>query len=228
MTSEENMKARKAKAMMFKRPALASCNYEFIQSELEEISEACDEVRYFIEQDEDTLLQALGNDEEAEWEFKMAFADLSGSCYNLISALWDCCETTDDFNDCTVALIGNRYDLVGYDAYEEDYFSLTSYESRLAETEAGKRLMRKTKADMLSSIGQAMGILLSYYDIRQKYDYLKAALDVLRDQNVSILKQLKEIETMYDKATEDGWSNYEYATKFKDLCDALPDRMWIE
>ena len=229
MTRSEDMRARKAKALMFKRPALASCNYEYIDSELSEISEACDEVRYFVEQDEDTLLQALGDDEEAEWEFRMAFSDLSCSCEQLISALWECCETTEDFNDCTVALIGNRYKLVGYDSYEEDYFSLTSYESGLAETEAGKRLMRKTKSEMISSIGQAMGILISFLDIRQKYDYLNAAFDVLRDQNTSVLKQIKEIETLYEEATEDGWYDWKDSVRqFNKLCDALPDRMWVE
>ncbi|MGN0999736.1 MAG: hypothetical protein ACI4PO_09310 [Faecousia sp.] len=229
MTTTEEMKARKAKNLMFKRPALASCNYEDIDRELDEISEACDEVRYFVEQDEDTMLQALGDDEDAEFEFRMAFCDLSYACDQLRTALWECGETTEDFNDCTVALIGNRYELVGYDSYEEDYFSLTSYEAKLAETEAGKRLMRKTKADMIASIGQALGILISFLDIRQKYDYLKAAFDVLRDQNVSVIKQIKEIESLYEKCDDDGWYEWKDSVRhFNELCESLPDRMWIE
>lgn len=225
----EDIKKQRAMALRYKRPALASCNYEYIDSELSEISEACDEIRYFVEQDEDTLLQALGDDEEAEWEFRMAFIDLSGSCEHLMSALWECCETTEDFNDCTVALVGSRYKLVGFDSYEEDYFSLTRYESGLAETEAGKRLMRKTKADMIASIGQAMGILLSFLDIRQKYDYLKAAIDVIRDENTSLLKQIKEIERLYEEAEEDDFRPWNDATKaFDRLLAALPDRMWVE
>lgn len=229
MLLEDDMRAKKAKNLMFKRPALASCNYEYIDDELSAISEACDDVRYFVEQDNETLMNALGDDEEAEWEFRMAFIDLSLSCEQLRNALWDCCETTEDFNDCTVALIGNRYNLVGFDSYEEDYFSLTKYESGLAQTEAGKRLMRKTKTEMIASIGQSIGILLSFWDIRQKYDYLKAAFDVILDQNVSVLKQIKEIEDLYEQCSDDGWYGWkDCVQRFNRICDALPDRMWIE
>lgn len=65
-------------------------------------------------------------------------------------------------DDCTVALIGNRYNTLGYDSEEEDYFSLTGYEQELAQTEAGKRLMRMTKAEMISTIGQCFGITLAF------------------------------------------------------------------
>ena len=74
---------------------------------------------------------------------------------------------------------------------EEDYYSLTAYDAQLAQTEAGKRLMRKTKADMLSTIGQCVGTLIAFLDLRQSYDYLKATVDILRDENTSLLKQIR-------------------------------------
>ena len=49
----------------------------------------------------------------------------------------------------------------------------------MAQTEAGKRLMRRTKADMIATIGQCLGILLAFFDLRQQYDYLKATFDIL-------------------------------------------------
>ena len=94
-----------------------------------------------------------------------------------------------EFDDATVALIGNRYNLVGYDSEEEDYFSLTSYEEGLAQTEAGKRLCRLTKTEMLSRIGWAFGLMLAFFDLRQKYDYLKATFDILRDENTSLAEK---------------------------------------
>lgn len=100
----------------------------------------------------------------------MAFADLSAKADQLQEALWD--QSFEDFyrefDDATVALIGNRYRLVGYDTDEEDYSSLTGYEQKLAQTEAGKRLCRLTKAEMLSRIGWAMGITLAFFDLRHE------------------------------------------------------------
>ena len=130
------------------------------------------------------------------------------------------------FDDCTVALIGNCYNLVGFDDYEEDYFALTSYQERLAEEEAGKRLMRKTKKEIISTIGQCVSTLLAYYDIRQRYDYLQAEFDILRNQNTALLDTIKEIEHLYDEAQSSGeWSIN--VRKFNTLLDALPQELWV-
>lgn len=225
----ENKKAEKAAMLRYKRPALASLGWEAISSELWEIQEACQDVTYYMEQGDDTLLSALGDDEEAEWEFRMAFADLDGKAEDLRSALseWD---IRDDFDDCTVALIGNRYDMLGFDDYQEDYYSLTGYDTEFAKTEAGKRLMRHTKAEIISTVGQCLGILISFLDLRQKYDYLKSAIDVLRDENTSLLKLIKEIDEAYDAAEEKGFCHtwYPEVKRFDKLLEALPDRMWLE
>lgn len=223
-----NSKAMKAKAMMYKRPALASMGYDHMISELYDIQEACTDVRWYMEQGDETLLNALGDDEEAEWEFRMAFADLDGKAYQLIERLSEDL-IQEDYDDCTVAMIGKRYDCVGFDSYEEDYFSLTRYEAGLAQTEAGKRLMRHTKAEMISTFGQCLGTLIAFLDIRQQYDYLKAAMDILRDENTSILKQIKEVEKAYEEANAVGFNTwYPEARRFNQLIKAFPDRMWIE
>jgi len=222
-------KAEKARAMAYKRPALGSMGFHAIMDELSDIQAECDEVQYWIDSEDGTLLDAFDGDTEQEWEFKMAFADLSAGCYNLLDVLYDWGDA-EDFDDCTVALIGNRYDLVGYDGYQEDYFSLTGYEAELAQTEAGKRLMRLTKAEMIAHIGQALGTLLAYYDLRQKYDYLKAAMDVLRDENHSIIQRLKDIDAAYRKAADCKW-RYEAEPlweAFERLTKDLPDRVWVE
>ena len=97
-----------------------------IMLELESIVETCDGIRYYIEQpdSDETLLNALDGDEDEAWEFRMAFADLSAQADQLQTMLYDQCfeDSYRDFDDATVALIGNRYNLVGYDGEEEDYF----------------------------------------------------------------------------------------------------------
>lgn len=219
-------KSERTRALRYKRPALMSMGFDTIMSELEKISEACDDVSYFIG-DADALIDAFdGNDEEA-YEFRFAFADLSAKCVQLSDAMYEW-EEREAFDDCTVALIGNCYEVLGFDTLEEDYCSLTRYEEELATTEAGKRLMRKTKAEMIASIGQALGTLLAFLDLRERYDYLKATIDILRDENHSILQAVKQIEEAYEKAMASPytWSNDWRA--FDRLTDLLPDRMWIE
>lgn len=199
-----------------------------MMNELYDIMEICSDVQWFVDQDDDTLLSALDGDDEAEWEFRMAFADLSGKSDRLYELIRER-QVYRTYDDCIVALIGNRYKTLGYDFIEEDYFSLTSYEEELAHTEAGKRLMRLTKAEIISTIGQCLGILISFLDVRQSFDYLKATFDILRDENASLLQIIKEIDEAYEKADEMCFHSSCPETKvFNKLLEALPERAWIE
>ena len=121
----------RTRALRYKRPALSSMGYEHIQTELEAIVEACGDVAWFAG-DIDTLTAALdGSDEEAH-EFMLACSDLSSKAGLLLEQLYEVGEydpesTARQYDNCTVALIGNRYDTVGFDTLQEDYFSLTAY-----------------------------------------------------------------------------------------------------
>lgn len=228
------IKANRTRNLRYKRPALASLGFDAIQNELDDISEACDYVHWYVDQESDVLMDALDGNEEEAWEFKMAFADLEAKVYQLREAMQDNWMWPERyyqmFDYCTVALIGNRYRTIGWDAEEEDYLSLTAYEQELAQTEAGKCLMRLTKKDMISTIGQCLGTLLAFLDLRQSYDYLKATFDILRDENKSMLQQIKAIEAAYEEACSTDWwhRKREAVDKFDRLLEALPDRAWIE
>ena len=185
--------------------------FEVLRVELDDICDACDTIHWWTDQDDETLLNALDGDDEDVWEFKMAFAHLKARADELFETIYELCRYEDDFgqtyDDCTVALIGNRYQTIGDDWFEEDYYSLTGYEQGLAQTESGKRLMRRTKAEIISIIGQCFGILIAFLDLRQQYDYLKATFDILRDENTSMLQQVKEIDAAYqalDGAEQEG------------------------
>ena len=66
---------------------------------------------------------------------------------------------------------------------------------------------------MLSTIGQCVGTLIAFLDLRQSYDYLKATFDILRDENTSLLKQIKAIETAYDAADAVDWCSWKPEVK---------------
>jgi len=207
--------------------------FEFLRVELDDIRDACDTIHWWTDQDDETLLNALDGDDEDVWEFKLAFSHLEAKADELFETIHELCRYEDDFgqvyDDCTVALIGNRYQTIGYDGFEEDYYSLTGYELGLAQTESGKRLMRRTKAEIISIIGQCFGILIAFLDLRQQYDYLKATFDILRDENTSMLQQVREIDAAYKALVTADWSaRSEAEKKFDRLLSALPDRVWVE
>ena len=235
MNNEFTAEARRSEARLkamnlrYKKPALLSIGWNELNDALYNIEEACSDVHWYLRgENEENLVAALDGDEDEAYEFKMAFADIEAKCDTLRSAIeelgWD---ASDYFDDCTVALLGRTHRLVGYDTYEEDYYALTSYESDLAETEVGKRLMKFTKADLIGKIGQCMRITLAYIDLRQQYDYLQSALDVLRGENQSILKIIKEVDAAYNEIFTEI-SNSDSERTFERLVCDLPDRVWIE
>lgn len=222
--------ADKARNLRYKRPMLSTLGFQAIQSELEEISTECDDVTYYLQQDGSVegLISALAGEEEEAYEFQLAFAELSANASRLIETLYEIYDM-EWFDDCTVAILGNRYNVIGFDTYEEDYCSLTNYEQDLATTEAGKRLMRLTKKEMISSLGQAWGIVMAFVDLRERYWNLKAVMDIIRDENAEVLAQIKQIEQLYNAANEENFSTYATATKkLNGLLDVLPSRMWVE
>ena len=228
----EKDRAYRARNLRYKRAALASMGFESILSELNDMRETCDTIQWWTDQDDETLLNALDGDDEDIWEFKMAFGDLETKADSLFETIYELSQEDhfeQTYDDCTVALIGNRYRTIGFDGFEEDYYALTSYESELAQTESGKRLMRKTKTEMIATIGQCLCILIAFLDLRQQYDYLKATFDILRDENTSLLQQMKEIDAAYEALFTADWVDRPAAEKrFDQLLATLPDRVWIE
>ena len=226
-------KADRCRSLRYKRPALAELGYRVIISRLETIQEECSEIHWAFDDDE-TLINAFDGNEDEAYEFKMMFADVESTAMRLSDALYDEFSYDDDpereFNDMSVALIGNRYNMVGYDGYEEDYSALTGYDAEIAATEAGKRVMRKTKSEMLASIGQVMGIILAFQDVQLKFDYLHATVDIFRDENISILQVIKDIETKYN-ALFDGTTRDKKQranSEFERLTAELPPKYWAE
>ena len=243
MTTKEGIiqksKAERSRNLRWRKPALAGLNYWEMSNKLDEIQEVCGDIHWAYD-DGETLINAFDGDEEEAYEFKMAFGSLECEAYQLSEALLDTfriCANDEEidgdiekaFNDCSVALLGNRFNAVGYDDFQEDYFHLANYEQGLAFTESGKRIMRKTKAEMLSLIGQTIGIILSFQNVELKYEYLKATIDIFRDNNMSVLQQIKDIEKAYKLAEEDDFNDWHESTKeFDRLISELPEKVWIE
>lgn len=220
-------KAERARALRYKKAALSALSYDLMSDELYDISSACAGIQYFMSDDE-SLVAALDGDDDDAYEFRMMFSDLSAKCEQLDEAARDS-GVRDYFDDFMVGLLGNKYNTIGFDSYEEDYFGLTRFEGELAQTESGKRIMNLTKQNILSVAGQCFGTALAFLDVRYAYDYLKATFDILKDQNISVLQTIKGIETAYSEAESENFSPYAEKTHVLErLLSALPDQIWIE
>ena len=219
--------ADKARQMRYRRPMLADLGWSEMQCLLYDIAEQCSEVHYFCS-DWDNLLAAFDGDDDAANDFTIAYSELEADVerlnevLNQIERLSDEDGAEDYYNNCTVALIGNRYELFGFDQMDEDYCSLCGYDTELAVSEAGKKLMRYTKAEIISRIGQCMGALLAFADIRSRYEHLEATMDILCGYNQAVRDAMEEINKLYEAST-DGW----YDRRFDELLKVIPDEVWL-
>lgn len=71
--------------------------------------------------------------------------------------------------------------------------------------------------------------MTAYLDLKYRYDYLSAAMQILNDEQKGILDMVKELDVAYEEADKDDWYLYGNAYKrFDKLLESVPERMWIE
>ena len=232
MVDAEETKKLKAIQMRYKKPIAKDLNLDVITEDLWNIQEECENIRWYTDSEdgEDSLVNALSGDEDEAYEFKMAFADLCAECNQMREDLEE--EWVPECFDIFFAAIGagNEFGgLLGWDSYEQDYFGIDCSAS-FAEDEAKKKLKQMTKDDLISAARQCFKVYHAYMGLRNRYDNLKAAIDILRDQNTGYLQIVKEIEKLYEEASKNVWSRDEWSKESRDwrnYTDALPPEAWI-
>ncbi len=227
MIDAEETKRRKAKNMRYKKPIVRDLNIETITTELYEIQEECENIRWYTDSEDgsDSLVNALDGDEDEAYEFKMAFADLCAECERMYYDLKE--EWIPKCFDIFFVAIGAGNmggGLFGWDFYEHDYFGI-SCSDFWAEDEAKKRLKQMTKDDLILAARQCFNIYHAYMGLRNRYDNLKAAIDILRDQNTGYLQVVKEIDRLYEEVVVEG--SWKAEREWKRYTDALPQEAWI-
>lgn len=231
MNAEETRRF-KAQQLRYKKPIVRNLNLEAITQDLWDIQEECENVRWYTDSEDgtDSLINALAGDEDEAYEFKMAFGDLCAECERMFDDLSE--EWVPECFDIffVAAGAGEIYGgLLGWDAYEGDYFGIDC-DDGYAENEAKKKLKQMTKDDLIAAARQCFKVCHAYIGLRNRYDSLKAAIDILRDQNTGYLQVVKEIEKLYEKASEDEWSRKEWSKdsrEWKRYTDTLPPEAWI-
>lgn len=228
----EEAKILKAKSLRVRKPIVKNLNIDMIRENLWNIQEACEEVRWYTDSEDgtDSLINALDGNEDEAYEFKMAFADLCAECERMemdLNEEW----VPDCFDILFVAAGAGEYEggILGWDSYEMDYLGI-SCSDVFAEDTAKKRLKQMTKDDLIAAVRQCLKVYHAYMGLQNRYDCLKAAIDILRDQNTGYLQVIKEIERLYESVSKDYWSRDEWSKEsqeWKRYTDALPQEAWI-
>lgn len=232
MIDAEATRRQKARNLRYKKPIVRDLNLDAITEDLWDIQEECENIRWYTdtEDGEDSLINALAGNEGEAYEFKMAFADLCAECDKMREDLQE--EWVPECFDIffVVAGAGSSWGgLLGWDSFEQDYFGIDFRES-FAEDEAKKKLKQMTKDDMIAAIRQCFKIFHAYIGLKNRYDNLKAAIDILRDQNTGYLQIVKEIGRLYEEMDKDYWSRGRYSKESREwerYTDALPPEAWI-
>lgn len=208
-------------------------NLDKIQEDLWNIMEECENIRWYTDSDDgnDSLINALDGDEDEAYEFKMAFADLCAECERMQEDLQE--EWIPNCFDMFFVAAGtgeNFGGLLGWDSFEGDYFGIDGTDA-WAEDEAKKKMKTLTKDELIAAARQCFKVYQSYIGLRNRYDSLKAAIDILRDQNTGFLQTIKEIERLYEAASKEQGITAKYSTEWKEFeryTDALPQEAWIQ
>ena len=225
MDKEMEARREKAKNLRYKKAAVSGLTLWEIREKLGEITEACDEVVYWMDSDDQTLIDALDGDLDDVDRFKADFAVLSADADRMNDDLYNVYVRETPFDDILVTSGIDQQrgmSLLGYDELEGDYFGIENWMRDWAEKESVKRLKRLTKEQLLEAMAQTVAITFAFLGIQSRYQDLKAAIDILRAQNKEYLDSVKLLNELHAQLW-DEWGHMDY--KVERQMDAIIQRM---
>lgn len=154
-------------------------------------------------------------------EYKEHFDELSAGAYSMLEALGDY-DLRQNWDDMTVALLGETHKVLGYDVMETDYFHMLAFEEDWAQEEAIKRIKRLSKYDMIQCFRKVMTTLVLFFDLKAAHDCLTSIVEELDERNAIFEQKSLEIDRLYRDLTPKGEAEFETALS------SLPQRMWVE
>lgn len=99
----------------------------------------------------------------------------------------------------------------------------------------GRAKWAKTKQNRLIEAAQCCFVVYqAYIGLQHRYDCIKAAMDILRDENTGYLKMVKQIEELYAKADEEtGGFKWTHGMnpalrEFDRMLENMPQEAWIQ
>ncbi len=223
---ERQQRANKAKNLRYKKAIALNMNLDGIKQWVWDTFDSLDDVTYVAQNDE-MFVEAFDGDEEEAFEFRMAFNSLA---YDLDRFRGDLNEEwiPDCFDDFFCSCAGKGEQLLGYDAVEQDYFGLRSYEASEGQKESQKRLERLTKKDLIEAAQKCFQVAVAFLGLRSRFEDLRAAVDIIRAQNDGLMHGIKAIEELYDQYSKaDYVGKFAIGDKIDAIADQMPDEVWV-
>lgn len=198
-----------SKRPMWKKSMLQTLNLSDIYEWLYEIGENGDPYGY--ESSEEGYYQ----------EYKEHFDELSAGAYMMLDALRDF-DIRENWDDMTVALLGDTHTVLGFDTLETDYSHMLSYEEEWAQKEAIRRLKRLNKDDLIRCFRQVMTTLVLFFDLKSAHDCLTSIVEELDDRSALMQQKSRQIDRLYQDLTQIS------EKEFNGALTNIPQRMWLE
>lgn len=229
MKDSKETKRKKARQLRYRKPIVRTINLDYIRESLYEIMSECEDVRWWVDFDDETLINALDGEEDEAYEFKIMFTELYAECERMYEDMEN--EYIPECFDRFFVAIGAGEiggGLLGWDSYEQDYFGLQCGDS-YAMQKSKDYLKTMRKDDMIEAALDCFRIYHAYMGLQHRYDCLKAAMDILRDKNTGVLQMVRQIEETYEKANEEKFYGWCQSTKaFERLIKDMPQEAWIQ
>jgi len=136
------------------------------------------------------------------YEYKDLFDDLSCMAYQLEEAIDESYIVKENWDDMTVALLGETSTILGYDSEEIQYEELVNaYDDSEAVRLAENRILKLTKKDMLFCFRRVLGTLMAFYDLKTAYDCLSSVVNELEEKGAILEQKNEEINRLYSDFT---------------------------
>ena len=218
---------KKAMARRYKKAMVKELNCYMITQTLWDIQEACSDVHWYMDTDDDTLINALDGDEDEAYEFRMMFSDLEAQVERMLEDMQQ--EYIPDCFDDFFAGIGagsTMGGLLGFDEYEQDYFGFAGQD--WGQQASAKRMLRMTKQEILDAAGMCFNLAMNFLSLQNRYENLKDSLDILREENTGYLKIVKRIDELYNQAAENNFREwYPEVKEFNNLLEQMPQEAFL-
>ena len=208
---------KQSKTPLWKKSCLSSLSFWNITEWLEEIGENGDPYGY-----EDSSIEGYYN------EYKEQFDELSAGAWAMHEKLveYEYYEEYDSFcdlwDDMTVNLLGDLYNVLGFNGAELDYFKLTAFEEELAVEETEKRLMRLTKKELIKNFRKVLMTLVMFFDLKAAHDCLTSIVEELDEKGALLEQKNERINRLYKDLTGRNGELLDIEL------ENLPPRMWVE
>lgn len=88
-----------------------------------------------------------------------------------------------------------------------------------------------TKDELIAAARQCFRVYQSFIALSHRYDCLKAAMDILRDQNTGYLQMVRQIKEVYERADKESCGfRYQWCKEVKGLdrlLENMPPEAWL-